>query len=319
MKILITGGTGFIGKNIVEELSKNKKHSITCIIRHKSKQQDVDFLTQHGCTLLYGDLSNNNFPKRTIRDFDAIINCAGQLGSYNSSFEELKKNNVETTKTIIEHCTQHQKVIHISSAGLLGPIKNGTEKSTIQPKTAYETSKAMAEEIVKKHPNYVILRPEFVYGPHDMHVLQLFKHLQKKIVFFIGSGINRIQPTYIGDVVQAVEQTLQPQVKNEVFIIAGKISIPFNTFLKLISKELNADNYIIRIPVFLCKLYTFFVEPITRTLNINPLITDSRIHFFTETRTFSIEKSRTMLHYDPIEIKQGIQKTIKWYKKKKYL
>jgi len=292
MRIFITGGTGFIGKNL---LNKLKSHKVICLVRKGSL---------HGVETIRGDIENiSRLPK-----CDTVINLAGILGS-NGSKDELWKVHVKGTQNLIRLCNGC-KFIHISSAGVLGPCENADENAPLNPTNDYEKSKAEAEDIVKKYKNHVILRPEFVYGPHDMHVLQLFDSIKRRQFRLIGDGKSWLHPTFVDDVVQCILKALDKNIRNETFNIAGERAVSVKEFADIVARVLDTKLNTLRIPLGLAGTYA----KTTNVLGISSILTKSRLDFFTKTRTFNIKKAREMLGYHPAKLEDGIRSTIEWFK-----
>ncbi len=318
MRILITGATGFIGKNLVRVLV-SKGHKITCLARRTSKKQDIKYLEGLGTDLFYSDI--NKIKRRSIRNIldkvDYVYHLAGSLGNFNKRKEEYLTH-VEGTRKILNEC-KNQKFIYCSSAGVLGPVLDGNEKSRLNPTNLYEETKCEAEKIVRSYKNHVIVRPEFVYGQYDFHVLPLFRAVEDRKFFIIGDGTNMLHPTYIDDLIFCMVKCLDSNIKNDIFIVAGEKGVSVNELIRMLCKELDVEVNKTRIPIFLAKAYVSVFERVSRLFKINPVLTGSRLDFFTKTRTFNIEKAKKSLDYKPIKLEKGIKKTIYWYRKNGYL
>lgn len=321
-KIFITGATGFIGKNLIENL-KGKNYFITCLVRKISNKKDIDFLLKNNAKIIYGDILNIKSLIKPIKQADTIIHIAGILGSFNRKENDYININITGTKNIVNECNKYKnkkRLIYCSSAGVLGNIINGNENSIPNPTNIYEKTKLDAEKIVKKYSNYIILRPEFLYGKYDNHVLNLFNSIKKKHFFLIGKGNSLLHPTYIDDLINIIEKIIENKdIKNETFIIAGNNIISVRDFYLLICKYFNIKPNKLNIPYFLAKLYVLIIEKIALKFNFHPILTKSRLYFFTKSRSFNISKAKKILNYNPIDLEIGLEKTIKWYKQKKLL
>jgi len=280
VRILITGANGFIGKNIAESLIE---HELTFLIR-PGKESDS----------LKGKIIHWDSIKG---EFDIIIHAAGPLGSTgrDQSFH------VEGTKRILDFCTG-EKLVYISSAGVLGPGIELDENSLYNPTNEYERQKMKAEKLVKQYKNYVILRPEFVYGPQDMHLLGLFRAIKSGWFFVVGNG--SVHPTYVGDVVEAIRACFN--VKNEVFNIAGERSLYVREFYEICAGIMGVRVNKFKIPVWCVKLASY--------VPFSPL-TASRIDFFTRRVSLDTSKARRKLGFKPLELEEGLKKTLECYEK----
>lgn len=317
MNILVTGATGFIGKNLVKNLVKNN-HTVKCLVRKTSRKGDVDYLNKLKAQLFYGDITRKETLKNCLDNIDVVYHLAGVLGNFDIPKEDYYKIHVLGTKNLLELCKK-QKFIYCSSAGVLGPVFNGNELSAINPTNSYEKSKYGAEKIVRKYHNYIIIRPEFVYGPKDMHVLPLFKAVKEKKFFIIGNGKSLLHPTYIDDLISCLVNCSDKKIKNEIFIIAGEKPVSVEEFVKLVADKFDVGYNKIKIPIIFAGISSLFLEPLGKTIGFEPILTRSRIDFFTKTRSFDINKAKKTLKYKPIRLEKGIEETIGWYKANGYL
>lgn len=317
MNILTTGATGFIGKNLVRSLVNNN-HKVKCLIRETSKKADIDYLKKIKVQLFYGDITKKETLNDCLSNIDVVYHLAGILGDFNTQKEDYYKTHVLGTKNLLKFCKK-QKFIYCSSAGVLGPVINGDELKRLNPTNVYEKTKAEAEKLVLEYDNYVILRPEFVYGAYDLHVLNLFKTIKNRKFYIIGNGKNMLHPTYVDDLIYCLIKCLNKNIKNEIFVVAGEKPVSVEEFVKLAANQLSIRYNKIKIPLHLARVYTSVFEPFAKVFNLNPSLTKSRFNFFTKTRTFDIKKAQKMLNYRPIKLEKGIKKTLGWYKKNNLL
>jgi len=321
MKILVTGATGFIGNNLVKELV-SKGHKVRCLVRETSRKEDVNYLKKLKVELFKGDLTDKKSLKGICGEIGIVYHLTGILGGFNVSEKLIFDINVKGTKNILNESKESKvkKFIFCSSAGVLGPIISGDESNPYNPSNFYEKTKVEAERLVLKSGlDYIIIRPEFVYGLRDNHVLPLFRAIKYKKFFIIGYGNSLLHPTYIDDLTQAFIKCLDQKIKNKVYIIAGEKAIRVKELYKLIAGKLNMRINKTHIPILIVSILTFILENSAKIFKFNPILTKSRIRFFTENRSFNTSKASKELGYKPIKLEKGIKKTIRWYKQKGHL
>lgn len=311
MRFLITGASGFIGKNLIEKL--HGKHYLRALVRKKSNPKDIDFLKKNKVDIHYGDLLDPPTLTGLADNIDVVIHLAGRLGGYISQ-NELKKIHIEGTKNLLSVC-KTQKFIYCSSAGVLGPVEGGNEESTPRPTNAYEKAKLEAENLVRSYPKHVILRPEFVYGPHDKHVLKLFRAIKEQKFYKIGNGQSMMHPTYVGDLVSSIEAVTNKSLVNDTFLIAGERPVAVKELYFLVASQLGLSPKNVFIPKIIARLYSTTIAKVLESMGINPILTKSRYDFFTKSRTFSSKRAISTLDYEPIKLEEGLKRTINWYKK----
>lgn len=316
MRILVTGATGFIGSHVVDTLSKNG-HEIIGISRNVDNKEYNDSRLKY----IKLDASNRDeLEKLNSFQIDAVINCLGILGRFGLPDDIYIKTNVYATKNLLDFSKTKgvEHFIHMSSCGVVGPIDNdkcpADENYPGTPSNIYEKSKWMAEEEVKKSSiNYTIIRPEFVYGPGDLHVLGLFKAINNGKFILIDSGKSYLHPTYIDDVIFGVTQTLfNKNSYGKIFNIVGDRYVSVKDLVNIISYKLNNKTKFKDIP-------SYILTPMTRIMEYshllaNPPLTTSQVKFFTECRAFTYQNAKNTIDYMPtVTLEEGIERTIRWY------
>jgi nucleoside-diphosphate-sugar epimerase len=150
MKVFVTGGTGFIGKQLVQRFLKDG-HEVFVLVRTSAKGEA---LRQAGAQLVLGDLSDEIRLNAAVRDVDRVYHCAALTGFWGIPWKELYEVNVLGTETVMNACmkTQCPNVVHISTAFVYGfcrdarPRKEPDQAAT--PLPPYERSKLESENIV---------------------------------------------------------------------------------------------------------------------------------------------------------------------------
>lgn len=327
LRVLVTGATGFIGSHLVERLL-SMGYEVLCLVR---KTSVLNNLRKQDIELVYGELTDNKSLKNQFNtDVDVVFHIAGILGEWGIPEEVYWKINVEGTKNILDLFIQTsiKRFVYCSSAGVLGPLEKppADESFPLNPSNIYERTKAEAEKIVLAYYHEVglpitIIRPEFVYGPRDMHTLGLFKTIQRGIFPIIGDGNTTLHPTYITDLIQGFELCIEKKrALGETYLIAGERYVTVRELTAKIAKVLGAHPPTIGIPIWLANMMGFIMETSAHIFNFRPPLTRSRVKFFTQNRGCDISKARRELEYKPmVNLEEGIKKTVKWYRNNKYL
>ena len=305
MRIGITGASGFIGKNLLLALSTESQHQITCLTRPQTSPQDIKFLMDLPVQLT-ADLAT------LVNNSDLIYNLAGQIGRFGVTSQQYWNANYNFTKKLISTCRQ-QKIVHLSSSGVLGPCRNADEQTKEAPSNLYEQTKLAAEQVVENYSDYIIIRPSWVIGPYDLHALPIFSMIEKKRFIQIGSGKQLVQPIYVQDLVNILLQCLPTSTKNETVIAAGEI-ISFNQLFFLIAHQLDRPLIPIHLPTSLSYLGAGLIEIISHILHINPILRRNGVKFFTTERTYNISKLKHLFSFQPTSIEATIKNTIQYYK-----
>jgi len=218
-KIVITGASGFVAKNLRKYLSE-KNIKLISISRSNFKQfkNELKIVSKN-----YDE--KHILPK--IQNSDALIHLVG-IGKQ-STKTDYNMVNVEFTKHIINLCNKAKinKLVYSSGLGV-----------SANPSLGYFISKYKAEKIiVNSGLNYTIFRPSYIVGKDDLFTKYLKKQVKKGKIEIPGSGTYSIQPIYINDVVKVILQSIiQPKFKNKIIDLVGPDYITFEKYVKLFSK-----------------------------------------------------------------------------------
>lgn len=282
MNIFITGGTGFIGKNLVESLAKSGRDKIFCYVRRESMKKDVDFLSSLGCVITYSldDISKCKH----------VFHLAGQLQKFNLPSKVYYDANIVLTQKIISQCKQNQKIIFLSTTGVHGPGRNIDEKTRYNPRNIYEKTKLSAELLVKKYTNHVIIRPGLVYGKYNENLQGFYKSIKRRLFFIIGNGKNKIQPINVLLLIDVLIKSMDTKFKNDIFIVAGK-KITFEKYYYSLAKSFGVKPNRIKIPRPLAIIIVYFYQNLSKIFRINPIVTLDGLNLLTQTRTYNISKT----------------------------
>ncbi len=207
MKILVTGGTGFIGSHLVEKLVLEGYHVRVLDwgehnIRYLKKLKNTEFIK--------GDLRNKETLEKDLRYVEVVYHMASIHLAIGVSDQEYREVNIGGTEKILEACLKRnlKRFVHCSSVGVLGNIDNPPANETYpyNPGTIYEKTKAEGEKVALKYFEkgvpVVVARPAWVYGPRCPRTLRLFKALKKGRFPFFGNGQTLRHPVYVSDFIE---------------------------------------------------------------------------------------------------------------------
>jgi len=238
MKVLVTGGAGFIGKYLVKSLLENN-NSVTIFDNFSnSTKKSINFLIDLGVKIIEGDITELPNLQRAIKDHDIVIHLAAKISvseSINNPSETFKIN-VDGTNNVLTACEKNhvKKIIISSSAAVYGdsyPDDKLTEESVMNPISPYGESKMQMEQNVKefalKHDiNYVILRFFNIYGigqsPEYAGVITKFKEniIEEEPLQIFGDGLQTRDFVAIYDVIQSIHNA-STYDKSGIFNIAS--------------------------------------------------------------------------------------------------
>ncbi len=321
MNILVTGGTGFIGSHLTEELMQ-KGHTVYSMVRTPEKRT---YIEQKGAILVHCDLSDKNAIARIMEDIEVVYHLASLRGEGRGSSKGYWETNVEGTRNLLDAaCKENiKRFVYCSTVGVTGWVTRlpGTEDHQYNPqgvyhKTKYEAEKLSLEYHEKNGVPVTVIRPVITYGPRDDGMIyKLAKLINDGRFYTIGSGENRLHLLYIKNLVYAFKLLLEkPNSIGETYIIADPQPLTVNQLTLMISKNLRVPLPQRHISSTVAKTVASIMEKIS-TLGITPMLNRSSVDILTKDRYYSTEKANSQLHYQPqYTTEEGIKETIKWLK-----
>jgi nucleoside-diphosphate-sugar epimerase len=227
MKILVTGGSGFLGINLVRHLL-NKSHEVRSLDLIEFDYEDV----KHKIEIITGDIRDAAVVEKSMDGIDIVIHTAAALPLY--SPEEIHTTDVIGTRNLLHaaHKNNVQRFIHISSTAVYGipdhhPLYEDDKLDGVGP---YGVAKIEAEKecikFRKKGMCVPILRPKSFIGPERLGVFALFYDwaLTGHNFPMIGSGNNRYQLLDVEDLCDATYACIEgsKDTVNDIFNIGAK-------------------------------------------------------------------------------------------------
>ena len=298
MKILLTGGLGYIGTSLINKLTKHQ-----LIVCSKSKKNDLQNFND--VIFEFVDITSDDFLQIVKKHKpDLVIHLASITGLKNCENNPIKafQTNVHGTFNVIKACELNKnKLIFFSSREVYGKTLDveSKENDLLLPTNIYGITKMLGELLVKNsgknnNLNYIILRLTNVYGPggNEKGPNKIIKNAveDKKIEIFGGKqSINFI---YIDDVVNLISTIIDKNhISKEIFNLGSKNNLTVNEFSKLVEQCLDFNIIIKHKP----------------KLNVENSIFKP-----------DLKKSEKLLGFtSKTKINDGLKKTINWYVKQK--
>ncbi len=312
MKILITGGTGFLGERLVRALLK-KGHK-ACVFSNERNSE----IEKMGTVLIIGDIFDKKKIRKALSGVDVVYHLAAILDESNPL---MYKVNVDGTRNVISACRNSgvKRIILPSSIGVLGYTeKPAVEDMPYNPSTEYEKSKAEAERLViGSGVAYTIARITIICGPNSFW-RQIFRAARKGYPI-IGSGDNHWHLVYVDDAVNALVLMLKPKAKNRIYHIADDDPHTYREVYETIAEVSGCRKPEKHVPVFLVKCVALLHETKCRIIGKKPNVTKMRssIERLIRERIVCIEKAKKELGYKPkYDLEKGMKKTYRCLKEK---
>ncbi len=231
LKVLVTGGTGFVGGHVAERLSADG-HGVTILSRTGSLPDGMP----GGVRVRVGDLADSESLRAACASQDAVVHAAGLVGA-GGTWADYRRVNVTGTRLLIRAAVASgvPRLIHVSSLVVHAAPRRGEvvrEASPLLRHVAgwshYARSKLLAERIVQRAAvagriATVVIRPGLVLGPRDRWTTPwLLRRLSQPVQLIVGDGRNAIPCVTIEDLADAIARAVaQRPTGSDVFDIAA--------------------------------------------------------------------------------------------------
>ena len=242
MKVLVTGGTGFIGPKVVHAL-RAQEREVRALVRHPERATQ---LAAWGAELVSGDVTDPASLRAAVDGCTQVVHLVAILKGSPSDFQRVM---TQGTKDLVA-AAKDARVERFVLMSAIGPSE--TTKDTVP----YFASKwAMEQETLQSGLGYTIFRPSFVFGRDGGALPTFMKQVRySPVVTVIGSGLQRIQPIWVEDVAEYVSRAVDdPQAANRTFELGGPDVVTWNELYLTIAKVLGKRRTLLHIPFGLAR------------------------------------------------------------------
>jgi len=306
MRILVTGGSGFIGSHFVRLLLREQEHTVINIDKltyagNKDNLKDVEQNSRY--RFVKGDICDGRLVLQLAGEADAIVNFAAETHVDRSirRAQPFVRTDVLGVHVLLDAARAHgiKKFIHISTDEVYGSIGQGsfTEDSPLLPNSPYAASKAGGDLLVRSYYHtygipVLITRSSNNYGPyqHPEKFIPLFitNLIQGKKVPLYGDGLNVRDWLHVEDNCEAIHTVLKKGKPGEIYNIGGECEKRNKEVVRMMLDNLSlGEEYVSLVP--------------------DRLGHDRRY-------SLNIEKMKKLGWKPRIAFKEGLAKTIEWYK-----
>ncbi|MEM2974433.1 MAG: NAD-dependent epimerase/dehydratase family protein, partial [Candidatus Micrarchaeia archaeon] len=309
MTVFITGGTGRLGRALLDKLLGRQEIRVL---------DPGNALLPDGVIPIRGDLNDLKALSRGIQGADVVFHLAA-LVDYNAPWSRLEEINVQGTRNVVEICAKQRirRLIFISSTSVYG--KNlreipANEETPTNPTDLYGKSKLEAERVVGEHFSDVpstILRPGVLYGPTYLEyyskVLRLIQHGKMRI---IGDGKNIIPFVHAEDVADAMIKAAAFDVaKGKTYVLSGNTSLTQDEIYGIAAQALGVEFKKMYVNPNLAKIMLTLSSVFGESD-----ISQEDINVLSSHRVFDTTRAENELRWKPIPLDAGIRQMVDLYK-----
>jgi nucleoside-diphosphate-sugar epimerase len=323
-KYFVTGATGFLGEHLVKRLIK-AGNEVIVLARNPNAVQNLP----KEITLYKGDIGSVEHLKKGMDGVEKVFHMAALAKPWDKDKTAFHKINIEGTENVLKaaQAIGAQKVVLTSTAGVLGYSVNGEQIDEQRAydfplATDYEKTKRESELLAKSFASenfqVSIVNPTRVYGPG---VLSQSNSTTKMIVQF-SKGKWRIVPgngegvgnyVFVEDVVEGHILAMEKGRNGERYILGGE-NASFNELFAELRLQTGQTQQLFNLPLGLMLGVSGTMQFMADSFGVKPLITPPFIRKYSQKAFLSTQKAEQELGYKPLNLKEGIAKTLAWAK-----
>lgn len=238
-KIVLPGGAGLVGQNLVARLKEKGYSNIVVLDKHRANLEVLKRV-QPDVTVEFADLAEAGDWQRHFDSADVVVMLQAQIGG--NIYEEFVRNNIDSTLLVLEAIKENNVpyLVHISSS-VVESIADDF----------YTNTKKQQEKIVLESGIVCpVLRPTLMFGWFDRKHLGWLSRFMKRVPVFPIPGHGRYmrQPLYVGDFANIILSCIENRVRDGIYNISGHEKIDYIDMIREIKRATRAKTKILRIP-----------------------------------------------------------------------
>lgn len=321
--IVVTGGSGHVGNNLVRELNRRGiKPRLVLLEKDKCAEKSLSNLSFEKVT---GDITDLDSLMSAFNGAETVYHCAAWISITPGMYEKLRIVNVDGVLNVLEACRKNnvKRLVHVSSIEALGDPGQGiiaTEEMGFNPKKAmleYGITKAEAslhiQEAVKKGMDIVTVCPVGIIGPYDFKPSQMGNMMldfrKGKLPAYPGYG--GFDWVDVRDVVQGILLAGENGKKGEFYILTGHHATNFE-MMEILERVTGKKKPKIALPYWLMSTAGFFAEFYYKATGKEAVITRDSARILKSDLRASSDKAKKELGYSPRPLEQTFRDHFEW-------
>ncbi len=337
MKVLVTGGTGFIGSHLVSALGR-RGQDVRCLVRSRSS---VDRLRSNGVELAWGDVADESSVARAVADVDVVYHLAGAIKALRAS--DYLRVNETGTRNVARACaarTSPPALVLLSSLSAAGPAPAGrlrTEADAPAPVSNYGRSKRLGEvaaEQVARDVPLTILRPPIVFGEEDREMLNMVQPIVASGLHVVPTlATRRFSLVYAGDLadvlIEAADRGARvrpgdgnvPGTGSGYYFPAYDEHPTYAGLGRLIGQAVGREHVrVLHAPAPLTWLFAATVQIVSQVRRRPSVISLDKVRESNAGDwTCSPSKTREEIGFSPLPLSDRLRTTTDWYRRQGWL
>jgi nucleoside-diphosphate-sugar epimerase len=324
MKVLVTGGTGFLGRRTVEQLARD--HAVRLLVRPSASRERFPA----GVEFAEGDITEPNGLLRAAQGCDAIVHAAA-LVKILAPDAEFDRINVGGLENVLAAATAAGvgRVVYVSSFIALGPTEEALggvldeSASVAQDRrwiNAYERTKTLSDRkaraAIEAGAPLRVVYPGVIYGPGELtegnivvrHIQDLVK---KKLPALLGKPQRVWNYVFVEDVADGIRRTLENAPAGGRYVLGGE-NVRQDEFYRLVGEATGAKIPSLRMPDWLAKTSGGLMKAWALWTNGVPQLTPDLVEIYRHDWAFDSGRAVRELGYAPRSFRAGLAETVAW-------
>lgn len=324
MKVLVTGATGFIGRQLTLTLAK-QGYDVKALCRNT----DHPYLIKHkNIEPVKGNILDMGSLQHAMHGCEQVYHTAAMAKMWCRNDNDFQETNVTGTRNVLDMaaCKEVQKIVYTSTCGVWGPtfkypVTENEPRITGFP-IAYERTKYLAElevqQFVKQGMHVVTVNPSRVFGEGpvtDSNTVSkmVSGYLKGSWRIIPGTGKQVANYAYLDDVVNGHIAAMDKGITGNRYILGGE-DISFNTFFATLQRVSGTKRGMLRIPQKAIKLYSRLEWLKTKLTGLPPVFLPEFADRLKYDQKYSSQKATDQLGYSITPFTEGMQRTVNYLK-----
>lgn len=313
MKILIIGGSGFVGTRLIEQTLQSNE------IINLDKRESAFFQEKS----LLVDITNKDSLQHHVKNVEVVILLAAEHRDDVSPTSLYYDVNVQGMRNVLEamEANNVKSLVFTSSVAIYGLNKlNPNEIHSVDPFNDYGKSKWQAEQLLqnwyKTHPdwNINIIRPTVIFGERNRgNVYNLLKQIAGGKFLMIGKGNNKKSMAYVGNVVAFIQYLIENKTSGyNVYNYVDKPDFTMNELVSVVSKVLKKHIPQIKIPYALGMLAGYGFDLLAKITGKKLSVSSVRVKKFCATTQYDATAAHFSGFVAPYSLEEGLSRTLEY-------
>ncbi len=330
--IFLTGGTGFIGLELIKRLVQ-EGHEVHALYRSENKLKELpDFPGKEQIHFFKGDLDDLDAIKQAMEGCDEGYHIAALARAWSEDKDDFYDINVKGTQLVGQAATEAgiKKLVFTSTGGTLASGEIGAPADENTPRKTgffnlYEQTKFYAEQEIIKYAtdqlSVVIVNPTRVYGPGHLSISNaatklIELYMTGKWRLMLGKGKSVGNFTYVRDVVEGHINAMENGKSGQQYILGGE-NLSLQGFFQKIGEQSGKQYKMIKIPMGLALAFAKLQKAKANIFKTPPMITDEWVKKYYQNWACTSEKARREIGYEITPADQAFRETIQWIEENK--